>query len=382
LEKEEERIRREEEKERIREEKEQRAKEAKEAKEQEQRAKSQAQKRLNTFFTAKTVPPASVHVERQEGYYWQQFLDAHIRPGVHVASLQREKRTAGVDRLLDGSLTDAPTGLQEFTKKRRMHDTLKHEDTVKVIKHHRDRRPTFMGTFSKQSRVIRPRCYLSKDISVIEYDFDSEEEWEDEGEGEQLMSEDEANSASESEDDEDGWIVPEGYLSEGEGVDEEEPAQPLSKEAPVKKKKMLVLQPIVRGFNMQPFLEEELLMYAVQPAQGYVFPVDVSQLKPLPPSNDPPKPPVALPDYSAEETDTLQRVIVGSTLAIPKLVDQLKQAYSSHVSLSRVRLPHYSKRLLEATLRKMATKTKTGWQLHASFTNPSAHINALRPNFS
>ena len=82
---------------------------------------------------------------------------------------------------------------------------------------------------------------------MLEYDFDSEAEWEDPADGEELKSDDDedddeavekfvsflahiyrfslllrtAKADDDDEDENDGFIVPEGYLSAGEGEDEE-----------------------------------------------------------------------------------------------------------------------------------------------------------------
>ncbi|KAF9948867.1 Chromatin assembly factor 1, subunit A [Mortierella alpina] len=83
-------------------------------------------------------------------------------------------------------------------------------------------RPAYYGTWSKRSKHINGRRFLSKDTDLIEYDIDSEAEWEEDEEGEECKSDDDDDDAEEmgSElEEEDDWLVPEGYLSDDEGLD-------------------------------------------------------------------------------------------------------------------------------------------------------------------
>ncbi|KAI3630157.1 hypothetical protein MIR68_011592 [Amoeboaphelidium protococcarum] len=88
-------------------------------------------------------------------------------------------------------------------------------------------RPAFYGNGNKSNvQKINRRPFQL--ISEIDYDYDSDEEWaaneDEQEEGEDLVSDDDNNDDAESveEGDEDGWLVPEGYLSEDERVDEGE----------------------------------------------------------------------------------------------------------------------------------------------------------------
>ncbi|KAF9169408.1 Chromatin assembly factor 1, subunit A [Mortierella sp. AD011] len=83
-------------------------------------------------------------------------------------------------------------------------------------------RPAYYGTWSKQSKSISGRRFLGKDIELIDYEFDSEAEWEEDEEGEECKSDDDEEDAEDlgsDQDEEDDWLVPEGYLSEDEGLD-------------------------------------------------------------------------------------------------------------------------------------------------------------------
>ncbi|CAD5316359.1 unnamed protein product [Arabidopsis thaliana] len=87
-------------------------------------------------------------------------------------------------------------------------------------------RPGFYGIWPSQSQVVKPRRPLQKDPE-LDYEVDSDEEWEEEEAGESLSDcekdEDESleegcSKADDEDDSEDDFMVPDGYLSEDEGV--------------------------------------------------------------------------------------------------------------------------------------------------------------------
>ncbi|ESQ28840.1 hypothetical protein EUTSA_v10018127mg [Eutrema salsugineum] len=87
-------------------------------------------------------------------------------------------------------------------------------------------RPGFYGIWPSQSRVVGPRRPLKKDPE-LDYDVDSDEEWEEEQAGESLSDcendeedclEEGCSKADDEDDSEDSFMVPDGYLSEDEGV--------------------------------------------------------------------------------------------------------------------------------------------------------------------
>lgn len=75
---------------------------------------------------------------------------------------------------------------------------------------------------------MSPKNPFKKDNEFINYEYDSEAEWNEEDiEGESIACTDNEEDEEEEEeepDSEDGWLVPDGYLSEGEGVDEPLPS--------------------------------------------------------------------------------------------------------------------------------------------------------------
>ncbi|XWS65239.1 hypothetical protein CRYUN_Cryun05aG0075300 [Craigia yunnanensis] len=87
-------------------------------------------------------------------------------------------------------------------------------------------RPAFFGIWPKKSNVVGPRCPWRKDPD-LNYDVDSDEEWEEEEPGESLSDCDKdeeeescegCSKADDEDESEDGFFVPDGYLSENEGV--------------------------------------------------------------------------------------------------------------------------------------------------------------------
>ncbi|KAG7233968.1 hypothetical protein INR49_028682 [Caranx melampygus] len=134
---------------------------------------------------------------------------------------------------------------------------------MKLLQFHENYRPAYWGTWSKKSSHISPRCPLRQDKDLLDYEVDSDEEWEEEEPGESLShseGEDEEEGGEDDDDDDDGFFVPHGYLSDDEGALEEEEGGDLEKqklrqklkarewdELMSTKKKMKVLEPVVRG---------------------------------------------------------------------------------------------------------------------------------------
>ncbi|KAL4325319.1 hypothetical protein GQ457_11G005640 [Hibiscus cannabinus] len=108
-----------------------------------------------------------------------------------------------------------------------VHDVKKCCIRKQLLQFDKSNRPAFYGIWPKKSNVVGPRCPWRKDPD-LDYDVDSDEEWEEEEPGESLSDCDkdeeeescEGCSKAEDEDDsDDGFFVPDGYLSENEGVE-------------------------------------------------------------------------------------------------------------------------------------------------------------------
>ncbi|XP_076954370.1 chromatin assembly factor 1 subunit FAS1-like [Bidens hawaiensis] len=119
-----------------------------------------------------------------------------------------------------GNASPVPDGPVSGSKKLRRRKQLLQFD--------KSHRPAFYGYWPTKSNVVRARCPLVKDPE-LDYEIDSDEEWEEEEPGESLSDcekeeddetmEDNLSKAEDEDESEDGFFVPDGYLSENEGVD-------------------------------------------------------------------------------------------------------------------------------------------------------------------
>lgn len=95
---------------------------------------------------------------------------------------------------------------------------------IKLLQFQSDRRPGWIGTFTRSSKFITPRKPLGQDPLVLDYSYDSDAEWEDVEEGENVdpldEREDEESVACSEEDSEmDDWLE--------DDLEEEDEAMPL-----------------------------------------------------------------------------------------------------------------------------------------------------------
>nr|XP_043618513.1 chromatin assembly factor 1 subunit FAS1 [Erigeron canadensis] len=100
---------------------------------------------------------------------------------------------------------------------------------TQLLQFDKSHRPAFYGYWPRKSGVVRPRRPLVKDPD-LDYEIDSDEEWEEEDPGESLSDcdkeeeesmEENVTKADDEDESEDGFFVPDGYLSENEGVEVE-----------------------------------------------------------------------------------------------------------------------------------------------------------------
>ncbi|KAK3162717.1 hypothetical protein QOZ80_1BG0092860 [Eleusine coracana subsp. coracana] len=94
----------------------------------------------------------------------------------------------------------------------------------KLLQFDKSNRPAYYGTWRKKSVVVGPRCPLKMDPD-LDYEVDSDDEWEEEDPGESLSDCEkdsdevmEEDSKITDEEDEDSFVVPDGYLSDNEGI--------------------------------------------------------------------------------------------------------------------------------------------------------------------
>ncbi|KAK9692233.1 hypothetical protein RND81_09G250300 [Saponaria officinalis] len=107
------------------------------------------------------------------------------------------------------------------------HGNRKFSRRKQLLQFDRSNRPAFYGIWPKKSLIIGLRHPFKKDPE-LDYEIDSDEEWEEEEPGESLSGSDKEDEeildegsckGDEDEESEDGFFVPDGYLSENEGVE-------------------------------------------------------------------------------------------------------------------------------------------------------------------
>ncbi|KAM9460916.1 chromatin assembly factor 1 subunit A isoform 2-T2 [Clarias gariepinus] len=131
---------------------------------------------------------------------------------------------------------------------------------MKLLQFRENYRPAYWGTWSKKSKHISPRCPFKLDKDLLDYEVDSDEEWEEEEPGESLShSEGDDDEEGDDDDEDDGFFVPHGYLSDGEGaLEDEEGGDPEKQKVRQKlkarewdelmaKSKLKVLESVVKG---------------------------------------------------------------------------------------------------------------------------------------
>ncbi|XP_045215837.2 chromatin assembly factor 1 subunit A-A-like [Mercenaria mercenaria] len=104
---------------------------------------------------------------------------------------------------------------------------------VKFLYFHENTRPPYYGTWRKRSKLLTGRNPFKQDENLFDYEVDSDDEWEEEEPGESVSSDEEEEEGEKVEEDDadaDDWMVPHGYLSDGEGVDEDDEVDAASKQ--------------------------------------------------------------------------------------------------------------------------------------------------------
>ncbi|KAL6313837.1 hypothetical protein AAG906_010256 [Vitis piasezkii] len=104
------------------------------------------------------------------------------------------EETTAEDRLFDTNAYSCPSDAQKCNQSKQL------------LQFDKSHRPAFYGIWPKKSQIVGPRCPFKKDPD-LDYDIDSDEEWE-ECRGRMFKGDDES----------DDFMVPDGYLSENEGV--------------------------------------------------------------------------------------------------------------------------------------------------------------------
>ncbi|KAI8072406.1 chromatin assembly factor 1 subunit A-domain-containing protein [Gongronella butleri] len=233
--------------------------------------------------------------------------------------------------------------------------------TMKLLQFTEDVRPAYYGTWNKQSTTISAKNPFTMDNEMVNYDHDSEAEWEPEGEGEDIRSGDEDDEdIAETGDPEDvGWLVPEGYLSDGEGVDDgdEEGIAKVVQRLTVRSKsrKIAAIRPIVVGplFEYNNCSSQEALrpfrLHFISGSQTGINPFQrTKQETPMMDSQTEQK---QTQMFTTAHADALMMIFQGRSDGLPKLLSEAKQSPA---------LSSFPKLQLEAQIRRLAVKEKRG----------------------
>ena len=121
---------------------------------------------------------------------------------------------------------------------------------MKLLQFHDNVRPAYYGTYSKKSQVIGPRRPFARDQGLLDYQLDSDEEWEEGEDLEEMGESDEEEQEVEGEE-EDGFEVPDGYLSADEMEGGEGDEEGISKK---ELRKLTVRENMNGTFEVIPFL--------------------------------------------------------------------------------------------------------------------------------
>ncbi|RKP07563.1 chromatin assembly factor 1 subunit A-domain-containing protein [Thamnocephalis sphaerospora] len=258
---------------------------------------------------------------------------------------------------------------------------------MKLLQFSENVRPGYFGTWSKHSSIITGRRALARDTLLLDYDVDSEAEWEADKEGEECHSDEEDDDDDDEPrssrgafdvdaDEEDDWLVPHGYLSEDEYADNDDEDGDNTRESdaavPHTSNQGAANRLDHALARARPRIIQPLVPVIIGPlfAGTAEFPADFKRMRmavfhdgPLA-SMDPFSSPKADDTESSSsnakrkqasakkmfpdaELAQLVRRVHGSSLSMPKLIDELKEAY-----------PDVSKRQLEEKIREIATKAK------------------------
>ncbi|KAK4480205.1 hypothetical protein RD792_013267 [Penstemon davidsonii] len=138
---------------------------------------------------------------------------------------------SSIEKLVDGWVdTNVDCSLSQTDLDRPLPDVQKRIRRKQLLQFDKSHRPAFYGVWPRKSQVVGSRHPFAKDPE-IDYEIDSDEEWEEDEPGESLSDcdkDDEDESMEEhvkgedEDESEDGFFVPDGYLSENEGVEVDE----------------------------------------------------------------------------------------------------------------------------------------------------------------
>lgn len=238
-------------------EEEKKLKEEEKMKEEEEKLRKQERTKaaFQNYFLLKPKEMSNIKTKEHSGLFMPFEVKNNMRMAPSCRRSTAEELTENLDALMSTQkhdtlyLEELRTGrftprksLKTWPKEEEPEDVyhISHEEDVvkkvtyrvKLLQFHTNYRPPYYGTWRKKSSVLTPKFPWKQDTKLFDYEIDSDDEWEEEEPGESLSSsegeedKEEKEEKEEDEDDEDGWMVPHGYLSEGEGCEDDEEVTP------------------------------------------------------------------------------------------------------------------------------------------------------------
>ncbi|CAI2374825.1 unnamed protein product [Moneuplotes crassus] len=202
----------------------------------------------------------------------------------------------------------------------------------------------------KKSHIITPRNPFKMDEALIDYDMDSEDEFEEEN-GEDINSDKEDDDEDMGEDDEeDGWIVPDGYLSRSEKNDDDleldkDPKENRIGYTEVKKERKFdsVIQPVINVYQGSGF--EEFKIISANPQILFPLVISAKDFDQVDDEDD--KKDSADPNAIKKKMKEFILMVHGSYEAKFKLIEEFAKEN-----------PECSKASIERTIREVSSKEK------------------------
>eukprot|EP01104_Vermistella_antarctica_P015130 TRINITY_DN4900_c0_g1_i1.p1 TRINITY_DN4900_c0_g1~~TRINITY_DN4900_c0_g1_i1.p1 ORF type:complete len:557 (+),score=210.36 TRINITY_DN4900_c0_g1_i1:54-1724(+) len=199
-------------------------KKAEELKEKELKVKAQA---ITSFFVLKPAVPKPVAVadpDRLFHPYVPQPNTIVAAPFTRDSSWSPEKfketiatQVDGLSSIVEMKVSRVPlVATKERPRIPLPEGTTLTLSAVKNLLFHDNNRPGYCGSFSKKSTLVSGRRPFAQDDNLFDYDYDSDLEWVEEEPGESLSDTD-GEVEDNDDDEEEGFVVPDGYLSQDEG---------------------------------------------------------------------------------------------------------------------------------------------------------------------
>ena len=242
---------------------------------------------------------------------------------------------------------------------------------MKLLQFHENHRPPYFGTFTKSSTKLSFKNPFKKDDNLFDYEYNSEDEWEQDEEGEELVSEDDLDDPEDLEsdlisEDENNWLVPHGYLSDDEGLGENDELKQSNNNPGEKKdhiqKKIIKLDPIIIGIdNNNDSCKSFQGIWLIDDYQGGG--IDITKCFQIIKSKTP-KP--KKPEFTNNDIILIENLMEGTIKSIPKLIEEIK-----------LQLPLFSKREIEIKIKSIGIKEKRNgklcWYLRKNDINEIIH---------